>query len=77
MCDGVTQGQPGMDLSLFSRDVIAMATAIALSHNMFDAAVYLGICDKIVPGLVIGGADLRSSAGRLRSGRADAIGHTE
>ncbi|MBJ3784852.1 phosphogluconate dehydratase [Devosia sediminis] len=54
MCDGVTQGQPGMDLSLFSRDVIAMSTAIALSHNMFDAAVYLGICDKIVPGLVIG-----------------------
>jgi len=54
MCDGVTQGQPGMDLSLFSRDVIAMATAIALSHNMFDSAVYLGICDKIVPGLLIG-----------------------
>jgi phosphogluconate dehydratase len=54
MCDGVTQGQPGMELSLFSRDVIAMATAIGLSHNMFDAAVYLGICDKIVPGLVIG-----------------------
>ncbi|HVX71596.1 MAG TPA: phosphogluconate dehydratase [Devosia sp.] len=54
MCDGVTQGQPGMDLSLFSRDVIAMATAIALSHNMFDAAVFLGICDKIVPGLLIG-----------------------
>src|SRR5690606_14626112 len=54
MCDGVTQGQPGMDLSLFSRDVIAMGTAIALSHNMFDAAVYLGICDKIVPGLLIG-----------------------
>ncbi|WP_108461990.1 phosphogluconate dehydratase [Devosia naphthalenivorans] len=54
MCDGVTQGQPGMDLSLFSRDVIAMSTAIALSHNMFDAAVYLGICDKIVPGLLIG-----------------------
>ncbi|MGV8832413.1 MAG: phosphogluconate dehydratase [Devosia sp.] len=54
MCDGVTQGQPGMDLSLFSRDVIAMATAISLSHNMFDAAVYLGICDKIVPGLLIG-----------------------
>ena len=54
MCDGVTQGQPGMDLSLFSRDVIAMATAIALSHNMFDAAVFLGICDKIVPGLMIG-----------------------
>ena len=54
MCDGVTQGQPGMDLSLFSRDVIAMATAIALSHNMFDAALFLGICDKIVPGLLIG-----------------------
>lgn len=54
MCDGVTQGQPGMDLSLFSRDVIAMSTAIALSHNMFDAAVYLGVCDKIVPGLLIG-----------------------
>lgn len=54
MCDGVTQGQPGMDLSLFSRDVIAMATAVSLSHNMFDAAVYLGICDKIVPGLMIG-----------------------
>ncbi len=54
MCDGVTQGMPGMDLSLFSRDVIAMSTAIALSHNMFDAAVYLGICDKIVPGLLIG-----------------------
>ncbi|MEO8757568.1 MAG: phosphogluconate dehydratase [Devosia sp.] len=54
MCDGVTQGQPGMDLSLFSRDVIAMATAISLSHNMYDAAVFLGICDKIVPGLLIG-----------------------
>ena len=54
MCDGVTQGQPGMELSLFSRDVIAMATGIGLSHNMFDAAVFLGICDKIVPGLVIG-----------------------
>jgi len=54
MCDGVTQGQPGMDLSLFSRDVIAMATAVALSHNMFDAAVFLGICDKIVPGLLVG-----------------------
>src|SRR5690349_20768514 len=54
MCDGVTQGQPGMDLSLFSRDVIAMATAIALSHNMFDAALLLGVCDKIVPGLLIG-----------------------
>ena len=54
MCDGVTQGQPGMELSLFSRDVIAMATAVSLSHNMFDASMFLGTCDKIVPGLVIG-----------------------
>src|SRR6478672_1531654 len=54
MCDGVTQGEPGMELSLFSRDVIALATAVSLSHNMFDAALCLGICDKIVPGLVIG-----------------------
>ena len=54
MCDGVTQGQDGMDLSLFSRDVIALSTAIALSHNMFDAVLCLGICDKIVPGLLIG-----------------------
>ncbi|MCL6705467.1 phosphogluconate dehydratase [Pseudomonas sp. R2.Fl] len=53
MCDGVTQGQPGMELSLFSRDVIAMAAGIGLSHNMFDAAVFLGVCDKIVPGLTI------------------------
>jgi phosphogluconate dehydratase len=53
MCDGVTQGQPGMELSLFSRDVIAMSAAVGLSHNMFDAAVYLGVCDKIVPGLLI------------------------
>lgn len=53
MCDGVTQGQPGMDLSLMSRDVIAMATSIGLSHNMFDGALMLGICDKIVPGLLI------------------------
>ena len=54
MCDGVTQGQPGMELSLFSRDVIAMATAVALTHNLFDAVLCLGVCDKIVPGLVIG-----------------------
>ena len=54
MCDGVTQGQPGMDLSLFSRDTIALSTAIALSHGMFDAVAMLGICDKIVPGLLIG-----------------------
>ena len=54
MCDGVTQGQPGMELSLLSREVIAMSTAIGLSHNMFDGALLLGICDKIVPGLLIG-----------------------
>ena len=54
MCDGVTQGQPGMELSLFSRDVISMSTAVALSHNMFDAVLCLGVCDKIVPGLLIG-----------------------
>lgn len=53
MCDGVTQGQPGMELSLFSRDLIAMSAGIGLSHNMFDSSVYLGVCDKIVPGLVI------------------------
>ena len=54
MCDGVTQGRPGMELSLFSRDVIAMATAVALTHDAFDAALMLGVCDKIVPGLTIG-----------------------
>lgn len=54
MCDGVTQGNPGMDLSLMSRDVIAQSTAVALSHNMFDGALMLGICDKIVPGLLLG-----------------------
>ena len=54
MCDGVTQGLPGMELSLFSRDTIAMSTAIALSHDVFDAALLLGVCDKIVPGLLIG-----------------------
>ncbi|MGF1474677.1 MAG: phosphogluconate dehydratase [Geminicoccaceae bacterium] len=53
MCDGVTQGQAGMELSLFSRDVIALASAVALSHDMFDGALFLGVCDKIVPGLVI------------------------
>jgi len=53
MCDGVTQGQDGMELSLFSRDVIAMSAAVGLSHNMYDAAVYLGVCDKIIPGLTI------------------------
>ncbi|TAL65039.1 MAG: phosphogluconate dehydratase, partial [Burkholderiaceae bacterium] len=54
MCDGVTQGTPGMELSLFSRDVIAMATAVALSHDVFAGALMLGVCDKIVPGLLIG-----------------------
>ena len=54
MCDGVTQGTPGMELSLFSRDVIAMSTAVSLSHDVFDAALMLGVCDKIVPGLLIG-----------------------
>ena len=56
MCDGVTQGQPGMELSLFSRDVIAMSAAVGLSHNCFDAALFLGVCDKIVPGLVMAAA---------------------
>ena len=56
MCDGVTQGEPGMELSLFSRDVIALSAGVALSHNCFDAALYLGVCDKIVPGLVMAAA---------------------
>ncbi|MEM0935654.1 MAG: phosphogluconate dehydratase [Pseudomonadota bacterium] len=56
MCDGVTQGQTGMELSLFSRDAIALGAAVALSHNCYDAAIYLGVCDKIVPGLVIAAA---------------------
>ena len=59
MCDGVTQGRPGMELSLFSRDVIAMATAVALTHDAFDASLMLGVCDKIVPGLVMGADDQR------------------
>jgi phosphogluconate dehydratase len=54
MCDGVTQGQVGMELSLFSRDVIALSAAVGLTHNMFDAGIYLGICDKIIPGLMMG-----------------------
>ena len=54
MCDGITQGLPGMELSLFSRDTIAMATAVALTHDVFDGALLLGVCDKIVPGLLIG-----------------------
>ena len=67
MCDGVTQGRPGMELSLFSRDVIAMATAVALTHDAFDAALMLGVCDKIVPGLIIGRAGLRPPADDLRA----------
>ena len=74
MCDGVTQGEKGMELSLFSRDVIALATAVALSHDMFDAAVYLGICDKIVPGLLIGALSFGHLAGGVPAGRADAVG---
>jgi phosphogluconate dehydratase len=74
MCDGVTQGQPGMDLSLFSRDVIALATAVSLSHNVFDGAIMLGVCDKIVPGMFIGAARFGHlpimflPAGPMRSG---------
>ncbi len=74
MCDGVTQGQPGMELSLFSRDIIAAATAISLSHNMFDAGLCLGVCDKIVPGLLIGALSFGHlpfvfvPAGPMRSG---------
>ena len=73
MCDGVTQGQPGMDLSLFSRDVIAMGTAVALSHGMFDAVAMLGICDKIVPGLLIGALRFGDLPAML-SRRSDAVG---
>ncbi len=77
MCDGVTQGTPGMEISLFSRDVVAMATGIALSHNTFDAAVFLGVCDKIVPGMVIGAlafghlAGVFLPAGPMTSGLAN------
>ena len=73
MCDGVTQGEKGMELSLFSRDVIALAAAVALSHDIFDAAVYLGVCDKIVPGLLIGALSFGHLAGRVPPGRADAV----
>ena len=77
MCDGVTQGQPGMELSLFSRDVIAMASAVALSHDMFDGALFLGVCDKIVPGMVMAAASfghlptLFIPAGPMTSGLAN------
>ena len=77
MCDGVTQGQTGMEMSLFSRDVIALAAGVALSHNTFDAALYLGVCDKIVPGLVIAAASFGHvpgifvPAGPMSSGMAN------
>ncbi len=71
MCDGVTQGQAGMELSLFSRDVIALAAGVALSHNTFDAALFLGVCDKIVPGLVMAAASVWPYPGGLRARRAD------
>ncbi len=74
MCDGVTQGQDGMELSLLSREVIAMSAAVGLSHNMFDGALYLGVCDKIVPGLVMAalsfGHLLRSSSVRPNGERS-------
>ena len=73
MCDGVTQGQPGMELSLFSRDVIAQATAVSLSHQMFDAVLMLGICDKIVPGLVMGPCNW-ALANVVCARRADDVG---
>jgi phosphogluconate dehydratase len=78
MCDGVTQGRPGMELSLFSRDVIVMATAIALTHDAFDAALCLGVCDKIIPGLVIGALSfghlpvIMAPAGPMTSGVSNA-----
>lgn len=77
MCDGITQGQPGMELSLFSRDVIALSTAVALSHNSFDGMLLLGICDKIVPGLLIGALQfghlpaLCVPAGPMASGKSN------
>jgi phosphogluconate dehydratase len=64
MCDGVTQGLPGMELSLFSRDTIAMSTAVALTHDVFDGALLLGVCDKIVPGLLIGALHFGHLPGR-------------
>ncbi len=76
MCDGVTQGQPGMDMSLFSRDLIAQATALSLSHNTFDATLLLGICDKIAPGQIMGRSP-RPPADRLRAGRPDGERHQQ
>ncbi|MCC7320371.1 MAG: phosphogluconate dehydratase [Rubellimicrobium sp.] len=79
MCDGVTQGQPGMELSLFSREVIALSAAVALSHNCFDATLFLGVCDKIVPGLVIAAATFGHvpaifvPAGPMTSGQSNGV----
>ena len=77
MCDGITQGRAGMELSLFSRDVIAMSTAIALSHDVFDAALMLGVCDKIVPGLVAGALTFGHLPIGVRARRADGDGPLE
>ena len=77
MCDGITQGRDGMQLSLFSRDVIAMATAIALSHDMFDGALLLGVCDKIVPGMLIGALGFGHLPVHLRACRADDLGSAQ
>ena len=77
MCDGVTQGQSGMELSLFSRDVIAQGTAVALSHQMFDGVLCLGICDKIVPGLLIGALRFGHLPVSLRPRGAHAVGHCQ
>ncbi len=76
-CDGITQGEAGMEMSLFSRDVIALSTAVALSHQMFDAALYLGVCDKIVPGLIIGRAFIRPSCRRFSFPRSHDLGHAQ
>lgn len=79
MCDGVTQGQPGMELSLFSRDTIALATGVALTHNMFDGVICLGVCDKIVPGLLIGSLSfghlpvIFAPAGPMTSGMSNPV----
>ena len=71
MCDGITQGQTGMELSLFSRDAIAMSAAIGLSHNVFDSSVYLGVCDKIVPGMVIAGSNFWAFTSYIFASRSD------
>jgi phosphogluconate dehydratase len=77
MCDGVTQGQPGMELSLFSRDVIALSAGIAMSHNCFDAALWLGVCDKIVPGLVMAAATFGHVPAVFVPARSDDLGPAE